>query len=195
VTAEGIARGLGGRRCGRGWIARCPGHEDKRPSLSIAERDGRVLVHCRAGCTQSEVLAALRARGLWPERERIQRTPAERAAWAAVQRDIETDLPTARLWRRAAAKLVEELLDWLKSGLFDATTGPRPEAFEIQRVHGLLESLRGAEGAALVGEFRWWLKHYPGWTSALLKVAERRQRAERRALVAFLRSGDAGAAA
>lgn len=49
-----------------GYLARCPAHEDHHPSLSIrAGRDGRVLVHCWAGCSTMEVLAAL---GLtWPD--------------------------------------------------------------------------------------------------------------------------------
>lgn len=64
-SAEAIALALGGRRSGTGWIARCPAHDDGNPSLSVTQRDGRVLVCCRAGCEQREVIAALRARGLW----------------------------------------------------------------------------------------------------------------------------------
>jgi hypothetical protein len=42
------------------WIARCPAHEDKSPSLSIREMDdGRVLLHCFAGCAVGDVLAAV----------------------------------------------------------------------------------------------------------------------------------------
>ena len=42
------------------WMARCPAHDDKSPSLSIRETgDGRVLVHCFAGCTATEVLDAV----------------------------------------------------------------------------------------------------------------------------------------
>jgi len=42
------------------WVARCPVHEDRSPSLSIRETDdGRVLVHCFAGCDVSDVLAAI----------------------------------------------------------------------------------------------------------------------------------------
>lgn len=44
------------------WIAKCPGHVDRSPSLSIAAlKDGRVLLHCHAGC---EVQAVLEAAGL-----------------------------------------------------------------------------------------------------------------------------------
>ena len=42
------------------WIARCPAHSDKSPSLSIKELpDGRVLVHCFAGCGALDVMASI----------------------------------------------------------------------------------------------------------------------------------------
>ena len=42
------------------WLARCPAHADKSPSLSIKETsDGRVLVHCFAGCGALDVISAL----------------------------------------------------------------------------------------------------------------------------------------
>jgi hypothetical protein len=65
ITAESLARELGGRRSGPGWMARCPAHDDNKPSLSISVRNGKVLVHCFAGCGQQNVIDALRARGLW----------------------------------------------------------------------------------------------------------------------------------
>ncbi len=47
-------------------MARCPAHDDSTPSLSIREaRDGKLLVHCHAGCEQTAVIAALQERGLW----------------------------------------------------------------------------------------------------------------------------------
>jgi hypothetical protein len=66
MTAESIANALAGRKAGRGWMARCPAHNDATPSLSIqGADDGRVLVHCFAGCGQTRVIAMLRSRGLW----------------------------------------------------------------------------------------------------------------------------------
>ncbi len=62
-----LVRALGAKRNGRGWLARCPAHDDHEPSLSIAEQNGTVLVHCHAGCPQDTVLSALRERGLWPQ--------------------------------------------------------------------------------------------------------------------------------
>jgi hypothetical protein len=50
----------GVRAAGPGrWIAKCPAHDDGRPSLSIRDTDGRVLVHCFAGCETGAVLAAV----------------------------------------------------------------------------------------------------------------------------------------
>ncbi len=51
-------------RCGEG-NTHCPAHDDERPSLSVTGRNGRVLVHCHAGCEQRAVIEALRAMGLW----------------------------------------------------------------------------------------------------------------------------------
>jgi hypothetical protein len=54
-----LARLEGHRRSGSGWIARCPAHEDKRASLSIAEgQNGRVLLRCFAGCSVESIVAA-----------------------------------------------------------------------------------------------------------------------------------------
>ena len=67
-TAETIARALRGRKLGREWMAQCPAHDDRTPSLSIRDADdGQVLVHCHAGCDQGRVIATLRMLGLWPE--------------------------------------------------------------------------------------------------------------------------------
>jgi hypothetical protein len=65
MSAESIARALNGRRAGGGYVMRCPAHEDNRPSLSISERGGKVLVKCHAGCDQAAVVESLKAKGLW----------------------------------------------------------------------------------------------------------------------------------
>jgi hypothetical protein len=60
LNTEAILKRLQGvRRSSRGWIALCPAHADKNPSLSIDERDGKILLHCFGGCTKEAVLAAL----------------------------------------------------------------------------------------------------------------------------------------
>ena len=67
MTPESIAKALGGHRVGSTWVARCPAHDDFEPSLSIRAADsGKTLIHCHAGCGQSDVIEALRNQNLWP---------------------------------------------------------------------------------------------------------------------------------
>ena len=48
------------KQSGKGWSARCPAHEDRRASLSIAQGDdGRALVKCHAGCKADAICAAV----------------------------------------------------------------------------------------------------------------------------------------
>lgn len=48
------------KQVGKGWSARCPAHEDRRPSLSVAEGDdGRALVRCHVGCSVEAICEAL----------------------------------------------------------------------------------------------------------------------------------------
>jgi hypothetical protein len=42
-----------------GYYALCPSHEDRSPSLTLTQRDDRILVHCHAGCSVLQVLDAL----------------------------------------------------------------------------------------------------------------------------------------
>ena len=52
------------------WLARCPAHDDRSPSLSIATGDdGKVLLHCFAGCGAADVVEAigLELSSLFPE--------------------------------------------------------------------------------------------------------------------------------
>lgn len=59
------------KRTGPGrWICCCPAHEDKNPSMNVRELpDGKVLVICRAGCSNDAILAAtgLHWTALFPE--------------------------------------------------------------------------------------------------------------------------------
>jgi hypothetical protein len=44
MRAETIAKAFGARKVGGGWMARCPAHEDRNPSLSVhAADDEKVL--------------------------------------------------------------------------------------------------------------------------------------------------------
>src|SRR5690242_9672216 len=105
MTAKEIARALGGRKAGTVWMACCPAHDDRDPSLAITDAvNGKVLVYCHAGCEQREVIAALQARGAWtstgqhpgrsfpragqqsaaePDRDTMNRTEASLGVWRA----------------------------------------------------------------------------------------------------------------
>lgn len=41
------------------FIARCPAHEDKSPSLSVKDAGGKVLIHCFGGCSTHEVVRSM----------------------------------------------------------------------------------------------------------------------------------------
>ena len=45
---------------GSSYLAKCPAHNDGRPSLLITLTDeNKLLIHCRAGCTKARVLESL----------------------------------------------------------------------------------------------------------------------------------------
>ena len=56
-----------------GFSARCPAHSDHNASLSVAAgEDGRILVHCHAGCSTEDIVAAmgLTMGDLFPDEQR-----------------------------------------------------------------------------------------------------------------------------
>src|ERR1700674_2728127 len=46
------------RKIGVQWVAQCPTHPDRKASLSIEEKNGRILLHCFAGCTLQAICVA-----------------------------------------------------------------------------------------------------------------------------------------
>ena len=67
-----LARLGGVKQVSGGWLARCPSHDDREPSLKVAEADdARVLLFCHGGCRTEDVVAAmgLSMRNLFPQRE------------------------------------------------------------------------------------------------------------------------------
>lgn len=74
MSADSLLSLLDGvKRTGQSkWLAKCPSHEDRTASLSIRELDdGRILIHCFAGCSVHEVVGSvgLRIDDLFPPRE------------------------------------------------------------------------------------------------------------------------------
>ena len=104
-----IGRALGGKRKpGGGWMCHCPAHDDKEPSLSVDLGDNRSpVVKCWAGCSQQDVIAALRIRGLWPEQQTVFRptTPTGKGGKKSTSRvppdPAETAAEAARRWEAA----------------------------------------------------------------------------------------------
>lgn len=67
------------------WVALCPAHDDRSPSLSVRELDdGRVLAHCFGGCGVDSVLRAvgLEMDALFPENVVAHARPT-RNPWSA----------------------------------------------------------------------------------------------------------------
>jgi putative DNA primase/helicase len=106
MRAEDIAKALNGRKAGGSWMAPCPAHNDSKPSLSIRDSDdGKLLLHCHAGCDQRRVLAVLRSRGLWVNNgpRRFARSAPRPATDGRLNRG-ETNRSAAalRIWQAAA---------------------------------------------------------------------------------------------
>jgi hypothetical protein len=80
-VAADIATALGGRPNGSGYLCPCPlpdhgqGRGDRRPSLSVADGDEALVVHCFGGCDPIDLLEELRRRRLLDEREPFLRRP------------------------------------------------------------------------------------------------------------------------
>ena len=112
TAAETIAKALGGRRTGSGWTARCPLHDDQKPSLSISSgKNGKVLVHCHAGCNQRDVyIAVLRKRGLLGRHKRKDHVADKGDADADARKRSEMALAIWRASQPAEATLVETYL-------------------------------------------------------------------------------------
>ena len=82
-----LSRLAGVKKTGDGrYIAKCPAHSDKSPSLAITQVDEKILLHCFAGCAVNDVLAAvgMELSDLFPDLEGTFKplTDAEKQAFA-----------------------------------------------------------------------------------------------------------------
>jgi putative DNA primase/helicase len=109
-TARELARTLGGRKTGAGYVARCPAHDDHNPSLSFRDGErGVLLLKCFAGCDRRDVLAALRRRGLLDERPA---TPARKESHAVTlpQSERARSSSALSLWHESVP--IRDTLAW-----------------------------------------------------------------------------------
>jgi hypothetical protein len=97
AVAEKILTTYGGDM--RNKKCRCPHHNGEGLTLSVGVENGKLLVHCFRGCTQDEVISALRRDGLWPGTAVMEGEQASAAAEEA--RSPEARLAYALEIRRA----------------------------------------------------------------------------------------------
>jgi len=41
------------------WMACCPAHDDKSPSMTISDYSDNILIHCFSGCTPIDILESI----------------------------------------------------------------------------------------------------------------------------------------
>jgi CHC2 zinc finger len=71
------------KKAGQGkWVACCPAHEDRSPSLAIKEADGVILLHCFAGCTPDDICGAVgvEMKDLFP--------PTDKREWVGTEKPV-----------------------------------------------------------------------------------------------------------
>lgn len=85
------------RRAGGGYAALCPAHADQNPSLSIREGEGRILLHCHAGCDYRSILRALELESAIP----LPRTSIRQWPLLPPEDDSSRIEHARRLWREA----------------------------------------------------------------------------------------------
>jgi hypothetical protein len=124
-AAADLAAVLNARPTGRGWMARCPAHRDRTPSLSIREADdGRLLLKCFAGCSWADLRQALEARWLWTSSARNSEWPHPKW-WQARGHYADRLQVVRRFWHAARAITPGDPADrYLRSRHLDVARPP-----------------------------------------------------------------------
>lgn len=147
TEAQRIALALKGRWYGRHGVAHCPAHDDRDPSLSIHDADGKVLVRCHAGCDQHALIAALRERGLWQATGRasgIAFTHRRRIAYKPDTEAIKRSAAALAIWRASHPTEVTTVAIYLRSRGLDVP------ALSALRFHAGLKHPSGGVWPAMV---------------------------------------------
>jgi len=137
MNSVDMASLLRAHRTGNGkWVARCPAHADSSPSLSIREgRDGRVLLHCFAGCDVEDVLNALGLAmghlfaGPPPSATDVARIALERETQLAQERAVRSEYLRAAATYRGLVRATDAIGEKLAH-----TPNGTPEANELARL-------------------------------------------------------------
>ena len=112
----GVLKGV--RSAAGGHQALCPCHDDETPSLSISEKDGKVLVKCHAGCSQEVLIQHFRDAGVWPGTGKGKQDlpPIPKAQIKELQQCL-TDKQRAHL--KKSRCLSDDVIDRYQLGLHD----------------------------------------------------------------------------
>lgn len=113
---QNIARQLRGVRLkSNSYLCHCPAHSDEKPSLTLTQGDdGKILFHCKAGCSQESVLAELR-----PFLESKEEPPRKVKEWIYKLESGEPHLRVSRFEGPKGKSFRQEHLDgtsWVSGG-------------------------------------------------------------------------------
>lgn len=94
------------------WVACCPAHDDKTPSMAIKETEsGMILIRCFAGCGFNEIVASvgLLPEDLFPEKPSHHKRAPERQPFSPNQvlKCVFSDLQKIAIASRAIANKQE----------------------------------------------------------------------------------------
>jgi hypothetical protein len=99
------------------FVARCPAHDDRSPSLSVRAGDRRILMYCFAGCSVDDICRALGlSRADLCEQPRPPHQPAQPGAAPRPRRhrtaDLAEDLTIRSAHRTIAAYTDCDISQW-----------------------------------------------------------------------------------
>ena len=120
------------------WVARCPAHQDRTPSLSVREWERGLLIHCFAGCSLDAIVAAL---GLTVQDLFYARHADPATIREGQQRRV------AERWRHEARRHIDGLtVDALReaSALIESAQGLDISTWSHDRLHRELNRLADA---------------------------------------------------
>lgn len=142
------------RANGGGYMALCPAHDDRSPSLSVSEGDdGRLLLHCHGGCKTEDVVKALglEMRDLFEEttgngRPRQTATPKQTDEPNPINAAIITKLHAAltceaRSYLRQKRILTDEVIDRYQLGLCERN-GQKRVSIPVKDDEELVRNIR-----------------------------------------------------
>ncbi|MEO0621308.1 MAG: toprim domain-containing protein [Pseudomonadota bacterium] len=156
MNARDITLALGGRWYGRYGLTFCPAHPNTRtPALRLRDgAEGRLLAICAVGCSFTDVVAALRERGLLEDRGRAAAPDplAEMRRRKAEREERERDTRRARAVLAETVPIADTLAErYLRAR---AITGPLPDSLRFHPAcfHGPTATRHPAMVAAVVIE-------------------------------------------